>query len=187
MTCVPWVGIATYTKRRGPVLVFPIVQPSKCADLDTQRYSTVATPWSMTRMRSVQVIAVTYVTAWGSSVTWGSPHRERDRDRGSKMTWWSLPMLALFGCPSEYSTCLIFKTGCGTCLMNWQCMCQCKISVTLTVVLEGKFEFGRPDATQSCFNSPKQNTVINPLKTKRRLLHLKTQFVPLSKPFSSRL
>ena len=29
--------------------------------------------------------------------------------------------------------------------------------------------------------------VINPLKTKRRLLYLKTQFVPRSKHFSSRL
>ena len=31
------------------------------------------------------------------------------------------------------------------------------------------------------------NSSINPLKTKRRLLYLKTQFVPRSKHFSSRL
>ena len=31
------------------------------------------------------------------------------------------------------------------------------------------------------------SSVINPLKTKRRLLYLKTQFVPRSKHFSSRL
>ena len=33
----------------------------------------------------------------------------------------------------------------------------------------------------------KQCVYINPLKTKRRLLYLKTQFVPRSKHFSSRL
>ena len=32
-----------------------------------------------------------------------------------------------------------------------------------------------------------KNVRINPLKTKRRLLYLKTQFVPRSKHFSSRL
>ena len=31
------------------------------------------------------------------------------------------------------------------------------------------------------------NIKVNPLKTKRRLLYLKTQFVPRSKHFSSRL
>ena len=34
---------------------------------------------------------------------------------------------------------------------------------------------------------PRLNLGINPLKTKRRLLYLKTQFVPRSKHFSSRL
>jgi hypothetical protein len=35
--------------------------------------------------------------------------------------------------------------------------------------------------------SPPSQVLINPLNTKRRLLYLKTQFVPLSKHFSSRL
>jgi len=37
------------------------------------------------------------------------------------------------------------------------------------------------------FSSQRKNCSINPLKTKRRPLYLKTQSVPLSKHFSSRL
>ena len=36
-------------------------------------------------------------------------------------------------------------------------------------------------------NAPNETNYINPLKTKRRPLYLKTQFVPRSKHFSSRL
>ena len=42
-------------------------------------------------------------------------------------------------------------------------------------------------STIAASNRIKQPTRINPLKTKRRLLYLKTQFVPRSKHFSSRL
>ena len=40
---------------------------------------------------------------------------------------------------------------------------------------------------QSLFQRPNYNRKLNPLNTKRRLLYLKTQFVPRSKHFSSRL
>ena len=161
MIRVPRVGFATFPNCKGPALPLPIVRLAVCRSGRTEIFNyfpPVATPWSMTRMRSVQVNAVTYVTAWGSSVTWGSPHQERDRDRASKMT---LPMLAHFDCPSEHCTSLIFTiTGCGTCRMNWECMCKWKISVALAVVLEGKFESERPNAIPNYFSSRKQNVAI---------------------------
>jgi hypothetical protein len=65
------------------------VRPAVCRSGRTKIFDCfppVATPWSMKRMRSVQVKAVTYVTAWGSSATWGSSHRQRDGDRASRIT-----------------------------------------------------------------------------------------------------
>ena len=42
-------------------------------------------------------------------------------------------------------------------------------------------------ANSNCSSSSTDSECVNPLKTKRRLLYLKTQFVPRSKHFSSRL
>ena len=58
---------------------------------------------------------------------------------------------------------------------NYTCMFHWFVLYKYTVILKFKIE-----GALECWD-------VNPLKTKRRLLYLKTQFVPRSKHFSSRL